>query len=282
MTSHRHFSLGIVLCIALLMAVILLSDGRALMFNLEGLAVVIGGTIGATLISYPREEISVAVKVVINSYRSKVPSEKEIVDSLLDLSMKSRLDGLLALEKQGEHTSFLFLKRALTMLVDGFNLDELREALYTEMHFFRQRRSLHERIFRHMALLAPAFGVAGGVIGLIGMLAGVSNDTSVILHTIPVALTSTLYGILLAYFLCIPIAENLFTRTEQELLIQKLITEGVVLIGQEYNTVRLQTQLQSFITPQLRNVQNKTIHEIHDRYEKIKSGKMVPDSSETL
>lgn len=282
MTSNRHFSLGIVLCIVLLTAVILLSDGRALMFNPEGLAVVMGGTIGATLISYPREEISVAVRVVINSYRSKVPTEKEIVDSLLDLSMKSRLDGLLALEKQGEQTSFLFLKRALTMLVDGFNLDELREALYTEMHFFQQRRSLHERIFRHMALLAPAFGVAGGVIGLIGMLAGVSNDTSVILHTIPVALTSTLYGILLAYFLCIPIAENLFRRTEQELLIQKLITEGVVLIGQEYNTVRLQTQLQSFITPQLRNAQNKTIQEIRDRYEKIKSGKMVTDSSETL
>lgn len=251
------------------------------MFNLEGLAVVLGGTIGATLISYPREEISVAVKVVVNSYRSKVPTEKEVVDSLLDLSMKSRLDGLLALEKQGEHASFLFLKRALSMLVDGFNLEELREALYTEMHFFQQRRALHERIFRHMALLAPAFGVAGGVIGLIGMLAGVGNDTSVILHTIPVALTSTLYGILLAYFVCIPIAENLFTRTQQELLIQKLITEGVVLIGQEYNTLRLQTQLQSFVTPQLRNIQNRSIHDIHSRYEQLKNESLAHESSET-
>lgn len=273
MNSKHHSIIGIVICTLLLIGSMVIGDGRTLMFNLEGLVVVIAGTLGATFISYPANTLRVAMRVAINSYKTKVPSAKEIVDSLLHLSLLSKIDGLLALEEGEERASVLFLKRALSMLVDGFSVDELRDALYTEIHFFQQRRSLQERVFRHMAILAPAFGVAGGVIGLVGMLAGI-GDTGVILRTIPVALTSTLYGIILAYFVCIPIAENIHARTQEELLIHKLIAEGVSLIGQEYNTMRLQTRLQSFITPHERDIQNMSIKEIRDKYEELKNSRL--------
>jgi len=274
MKPHTHSIVGIALCTLLLIGATLIGEGRLMMFNLIGFIVVVAGTLGATFISYPKNELAVAIKVAINSYRSPIPSEQEIVDSLLDLSLQSKLDGLLALEKEGERASVLFLGRALSMLVDGFKGDELRDALYTEIHFFQQRRALHERVFRQMALLAPAFGVAGGVVGLVGMLAGI-GDTGVILKTIPVALTSTLYGIIMAYFLFNPIAENIHGRTQGELLIHKLIAEGVMLIAQEYNTVRLQTRLQSFITPHQRN---KSFHDIRDRYEQLKQARLdAPD-----
>ena len=271
---NKHHSLvGIILCTLLLIGSMLIGDGRTLMFNLEGLVVVIAGTLGATFISYPLNVLKVALRVAINSYRNRVPSGKEVVDSLLNLSLLSKIDGLLALEEGEERASVLFLKRALSMLVDGFSVDELRDALYTEIHFFQQRRSLQERVFRHMAVLAPAFGVAGGVIGLVGMLAGI-GDTGVILHTIPVALTSTLYGIIVAYFLCIPVAENIHAKTQEELLVHKLIAEGVTLIAQEYNTVKLQTRLQSFVTPYERDIQNMSIKEIRDRYEELKAARL--------
>jgi len=273
MKSFNHSLIGIVVCTLLLIGSMLIGDGRTLMFNLEGLVVVIAGTLGAVFISYPYNVLRVATRVAINSYKTKVPSAKEIVDSLLHLSLLSKIDGLLALEQGEDRASILFLKRALSMLVDGFSVDELRDALYTEIHFFQQRRSLQERVFRHMAILAPAFGVAGGVIGLVGMLAGI-GDTGIILRTIPVALTSTLYGILVAYFVCIPIAENIHARTQEELLIHKLIAEGVTLIGQEYNTMRLQTRLQSFITPHERDIQNMSIKEIRDKYEELKNSRL--------
>ena len=273
MKSFNHSLIGIVVCTLLLIGSMLIGDGRTLMFNLEGLVVVIAGTLGAVFISYPYNVLRVATRVAINSYKTKVPSAKEIVDSLLHLSLLSKIDGLLALEQGEDRASILFLKRALSMLVDGFSVDELRDALYTEIHFFQQRRSLQERVFRHMAILAPAFGVAGGVIGLVGMLAGI-GDTGIILRTIPVALTSTLYGILVAYFVCIPIAENIHARTQEELLIHKLIAEGVTLIGQEYNTMRLQTRLQSFITPHERDIQNMSIKDIRDKYEELKNSRL--------
>jgi chemotaxis protein MotA len=273
MKTFNHSIIGIAICTLLLIGSMLIGDGRTLMFNLEGLVVVIAGTLGAVFISYPFQVLRVATRVAINSYKTKVPSAKEIVDSLLHLSLLSKIDGLLALEQGEDRASVLFLKRALSMLVDGFSVDELRDALYTEIHFFQQRRSLQERVFRHMAILAPAFGVAGGVIGLVGMLAGI-GDTGVILRTIPVALTSTLYGILVAYFICIPIAENIHARTQEELLIHKLIAEGVTLIGQEYNTMRLQTRLQSFITPHERDIQNLSIKDIRDKYEELKNSRL--------
>lgn len=273
MNSKQHSLIGIIICTLLLLGSMLIGDGRTLMFNLEGLVVVIAGTLGATFISYPSQVLHVTLRVAVNSYRAKIPSGKEIVDSLLHLSLLSKIDGLLALEEGEERASVLFLKRALSMLVDGFNVDDLRETLYTEIHFFQQRRALQERVFRHMAILAPAFGVAGGVIGLVGMLAGI-GDTGIILHTIPIALTSTLYGIIVAYFICIPIAENIHAKTQEELLIHKLIAEGVSLIGQEYNTVKLQTRLHSFVTPYERDIQHMTIKEIRDRYEELKSARL--------
>lgn len=275
MKTHTHSLWGIALCTILLFSTFFISDGRTMMLNTEGLLVVVGGTIGAMFISYPKKSLVAAFKVAVNSYQSAVPTGEEIVDSLLDLSIKSRLDGLLALEKDGERTSVLFLERALSMLVDGFSLEELRDALHTEISFFQQRRAQHERVFRHMALLAPAFGVAGGVVGLVGMLGGIS-DSAVVLHTIPVALTSTLYGILLAYLLCIPVAENIHAKTQEELLILKLITDGVALIGQEYNTIRLQTRLQAFVTPQQRNIQHKSFSEIRNRYEEMRLSRSRP------
>lgn len=273
MNSKSHSVIGIALCSALLIGATLIGDGRLLMFNLIGFVVVVAGTLGATFISYPKNKIIVAMKVAMNSYRSNLPSEREIVSSLLDLSLQSKLDGLLALEKEGDRASVLFLRRALSMLVDGFKSNELKDALFTEIHFFQQRRMLHERMFRQMAMMAPAFGVAGGCIGLVGMLAGI-GDTGVILKTIPIALTSTLYGIVMAYFLFIPVAENIHNRTQDELLIHKLIAEGVMLIEEECNTVRLQTRLEAFVTPHQREVQRKSFQEIRDRYEQLKKAKL--------
>ena len=271
--NSTHSIWGIAICSILFFSTFFFGHGIGLMFNLVGLVVVVAGTLGATFISYPKNAIKAAVRVAVNSYGTAIPTGEEIVDALLDLSIQSRIEGLIALEKEGERTSVMFLQRALSMLVDGFKQEELRDALYTEVRFFQQRRARHERLFRHMALLAPAFGVAGGVIGLVGMLAGV-GDTGIILQTIPVALTSTLYGIVLAYLFFIPIAENINAKTQEELLILKLITEGVSLIAQEYNTVRLQTRLQSFVTPHARDVQNKSFKEIRNRYDQLKASKL--------
>lgn len=269
MKKSTHFWPGIIFFSLLFFGSFAISDGAHMMVNVIGLVVVMAGTLGAALMSYPGGELVAAYKVAVNSYRTAPVGEKEIVDALLDLSLRSRLDGLLALEEAEDETSVLFLRRALTMMVDGFKVEDVRDSLYTETYFFQQRRNKQERVFRHLARLAPAFGVTGSVIGLIGMLAGI-GDTGVIIQTIPVALTSTLYGIVLANFFLTPLAENIYAKTQDELLIKRLVVEGISLIAQEYNTLKLQTKLESFLTPSVRETQHRSLEDIKQHYAKLR------------
>jgi len=194
-----------------------------------------------------------------------VKEPEEIVEILVDLSVKSRLKGLFSLEEDEETTSMTFLRRALGFLVDGYESDQIRDFLNTEMYHFKIRREQSERVLRTMAEIAPAFGVVGSVVGLISLLQGV-GDASVILATVPIALTSTLYGIVLANLFFLPFAANIRERTDRELLLQKIITDGVLAIESEVNPRPLEMKLKSFLTPSSRHGQLVSLERIQKKF----------------
>lgn len=259
---------GAALCAFVLIGAFLIGDGAHHYLNATGIVIVVAGTVGATLLSFPAALLRSAFRVVWNVYRVEPVTAASIVEALMELAQLSRHDGLLSLQRFEDRTEVSFLKTALEMLVDGYDEREIRDLLQTESTFFARRREEHERVFRHMAQLAPAFGVAGSVVGLIGTLAGL-GETSVILETIPLALTSTLYGVLLGNFVFHPIAESLHSKTAQELFLQQLIVEGVVAVHQERNPSRLERKLLSFLTPAARPRNQQSFDEIRRRYRKL-------------
>ncbi|HIP40075.1 MAG TPA: flagellar motor protein MotA, partial [Desulfocapsa sulfexigens] len=109
------------------------------------------------------------------------------------------------------------------------------------------------------------FGITGSVVGLISMLGGI-GDTSIILQAVPVALTSTLYGIVGANFFFLPFAAFLRERTNQELLLQKIILEGVIAIDSELNPIILKTKLESFVTPSDRQETLVSYQKLKERF----------------
>ncbi|HKJ64978.1 MAG TPA: MotA/TolQ/ExbB proton channel family protein [Desulfopila sp.] len=240
--------LGLILCAGLFLAGFLINGNLSFYFNLSGLLIVIGGTFAAALLSFRWQQLSIAARVIVSSYNKRPKTEKEIVETLLDLAIKSRTRGVLALEEEESETSSIFLRRGLACLVDGYRADQIREILNTEMYFFRLRRDDIERVVKSIADYFPTFGIIGSVVGLITMLSGI-GDTAVILKAIPIALTSTLYGLILSNFVFLPFAANLKERTNHELLLQKIMTEGIIAIDTEVNPVILKTKLDSFLTP---------------------------------
>lgn len=256
--------LSVLVFITIFVASFLFTGNAELFINMLGLVIVLSGTIGAIFLSYHSADIGAALKVARNAYRNDSPTTSEVVDTLIYLSVRSRRKGVIALEDMEDETTLSFLKRAITMLVDGYSVDELRDVLHTEIYYFKQRRTHHERLFRHASRLAPAFGVAGSVIGLIAMLSGI-GDPQTILHSIPIALTSTLYGILLANFIFIPVAENIHSKTEKEIMLQKLVTDAVMAIRQEQNSLRLVKKLESFVTPSARHENQESLEELKER-----------------
>ncbi|HVO66215.1 MAG TPA: MotA/TolQ/ExbB proton channel family protein [Syntrophales bacterium] len=240
--------------------------GTVVYFNIVSFLVVSSGTIGAAFLSFPFERIKNAYRVALNSYKKDtINSPDHVVNILLDISVRSRSNGMLSLEKVEKTTQIKFLKSALGLLVDGYKEDEIRSILHNEMYYFKTRRQHSERVFRTMAVLAPGFGVAGSIIGLIGMLYGV-GDTGVILRTIPIALTSTLYGIVFSYYILVPVGENIHSKTQKELFMQSIMTDGIIEIGKEQNLFKLEKRLSSFLTPSAREGKQESLQELRKRY----------------
>ena len=261
----RKNIIGLILCTALFFLGFIVNGNLSFYFNLSGLLIVLGGTFAAVLLSFRWHQLSIAARVVSASYRSRQKTEKEIVQILVDLSVKSRIEGILSLQDEEKETSMLFLHRALGCLVDGYRVDQIREILNTEMYFFRLRRDDLERVLKSIADYFPTFGIIGSVVGLITMLNGI-GDTAVILKAVPIALTSTLYGLIFSNFFFLPFAANLRERTNQELLLQKIITEGIIAIDSEINPVILKTKLDSFLTPSERVEEFVSYKQIKERF----------------
>ena len=256
---------GLYLCLMLFVFGFMIHGNLGLYFNVAGLLIVLGGTFGATLLNYRFERLLIVSKVLRSAYRTRMKEPEEIVGILVDLSVKSRIKGILALQDDEKEASLLFMREALGYLVDGFKKEHIRDILNSEIYYFRLRRDDCERVLRTMANYAPSFGLVGSVVGLIGMLAGV-GDTETILKTVPIALTSTLYGIVLANFVFIPFAGKLRERTDRELLLQKIIMEGMIAIQSEVSPRVLERKLKSFLTPASRLGRLVSLKKIQKRF----------------
>lgn len=253
------------ICVIIFLAGFLLNGNTGLFFNLSGIAIVLGGTFGAALVSFRVERLVTVYKVLSGSYRRPLKKESEIIEIMVDLAVKRKLKGLLSLEEDEEEATMLLLRRALGYLVDGYPADQIRDLLGTEINFFKLRRDDSERVLRTLAEICPSFGVVGSVVGLIAMLGGI-DDTSVILKSVPVALTSTLYGVVFANFLFLPFAANIRERTNHELLLGKIIIEGVVAISSELHPRTLEYKLKSFLTPSSRQGRLVSLERIRKRF----------------
>jgi chemotaxis protein MotA len=275
---NKHSWIAIVLFAGVFVASFFMQGHGALFLNGVSLLVVTCGTLGAICLCYPSGDLLAAVRVTRNLYRNPPPSSEEVIDTLMRIAIYSRGKSVFALESVGHSSTISFLKRALGLLVDGLKDDELTGILQGEMQHFRQRRLQVERMFRQAALLAPAFGVAGSVIGMINMLAGIS-DPDVILTAIPVALTSPLYGIVLANAVFFPIAEGIHAKTQKELLIHRLITDGVATIQREQNPQRLAIKLESFLTPAARAHEQRSLDEIRERLRALREARIAPSAA---
>ena len=262
--KHKNL-IGIILSTSLFFAGFIICGNLSLYFNLSGWLVVFGGTVAAALVGFKAEQLENVAKVLVTAYRKPITKESEIINILIDLSIRSRIEGILTLQSLENETTILFLRRALGCLVDGYKIDQIRDILNTEMYFFRLRREDSERVIRAIADYLPAFGMMGSVVGLIAMLGGI-GDTAIILQAIPVALTSTLYGLIFSTFFFLPFAATIKERTNHELLLQKIIMEGVIAISSELNPVILKTKLESFLTPSERETQLVSYAKLKERF----------------
>lgn len=243
--------LGVISAFGLVVMAIFMGGGLMLFVNVPSALIVIGGTLGTTMINYPLGDILRVMSVVKNALFSNSVAIAELIGKFVDFANKSRKEGILALESEIKKIDEEFLKKGIQLSIDGLEPQEIREILETEVDFIRSRHELGAEIFTTMGTFAPALGMIGTLIGLVQMLQTM-DDPSSIGPAMAVALLTTFYGSMMANLVCIPIAGKLKTRSKEEVLTKELIIRGIISLSNGDNPRILEQKLKAFVPPNQR------------------------------
>jgi chemotaxis protein MotA len=243
--------LGIVSAFGLVLIAIFMGSGLSLFINIPSLMIVVGGTLGATMINYPLKDVLGVIKVVKNAIFAKNTAVQDLIKQFITFAQKSRKEGILSLEGEIKNLNDEFLKKGIQLSIDGLEPQEIRSIMETELDFLRARHQLGAEIFTTMGTFAPALGMIGTLIGLVQMLQTM-DDPSTIGPSMAVALLTTFYGSIMANIICMPIAGKLRTRSKEEGLIKEMTIEGVISLSNGDNPRIIEQKLYAFIPPSMR------------------------------
>ncbi len=242
---------GIVSAFGLVLAAIFMGGGLGLFINIPSLLIVVGGTIGTTMINYPLKDVIGVLSVVKNAFFAQKSDANQLVKRLMAFSSKSRKEGILALESEIKDIDDTFLSKGVQLSIDGLEPAEISNLLEIEIDFIRSRHQLGADVFTTMGTYAPAMGMIGTLIGLVQMLQSM-DDPSSIGPAMAVALLTTFYGSVMANIVCMPIAGKLRTRSKEEMLVKEMTITGVISLSNGDNPRILEQKLNAFISPKER------------------------------
>jgi chemotaxis protein MotA len=242
--------IGFVLGFGLIVGSIMINGSIGSFIDIPSLLIVGGGTIATTLVMERMERVLGAFGVAMNAIRSDVGGDTaDVIKRIVELSAIARREGVLALEK--EEISDGFLAKGIRMAVDGMPEEDITNTLTAELVAMKQRHSRGQKTFKFMAGTAPSMGMIGTLIGLVQMLQAL-DDPSSIGPAMAVALLTTMYGAVIAFVVCNPLAEKLGLRSKEESARMIVVIEGVQSIVKGQNAGIIRDKLEARLSPSAR------------------------------
>lgn len=202
-------------------------------------AIVLGGTIGALMISFPASQFTKVGKHMKIIFMPTEYNPKIYIDRLIELAKKARINGLLSLEEDAAEINDAFMKNSIQMIVDSVDPEKVKLQMDSWLDDMDERHYQERSLYDTGAALGPAFGMIGTLIGLINMMKTLSDIDSVG-PNMAVALITTFYGSLLSNVIFMPISNKLRVRHDEEFLCKRIISEGVQAIqaGENPNLIK--------------------------------------------
>jgi len=240
--------IGIVLIMALLMGAMSMGVGVGAYIDIPSVLIVIGGSIGALMISFKPAQMKLFTKVFMIAVKPPEEDKAELIKKLVEFATKARKDGILALEGDVNNEENEFLKKGLSMAIDGSEPDTIRDLLEIDMEQTSTRHKIFGSIFSQWAGLAGAMGMVGTLIGLVAMLLNMA-DPSAIGPSMAVALLTTMYGAIIGNVLGTPISTILGLRNEDEVLLREMILSGIMSIQSGDAPRVLEAKLLAYLAP---------------------------------
>jgi|YNPNPStandDraft_1061719.scaffolds.fasta_scaffold01612_7 chemotaxis protein MotA len=223
------------------------------LLNIPAAVLVIGGTMGATIFSYPLEQLKKIPLLVKKALFAEPVDMVGTVNTIINLARKARREGILVLEQETRTLENRFLSTGIQLVVDGLPPEAVRETLENEIAALQERHKAGESIFMSMGGYSPTLGVIGTVAGLVHMLSNLS-DPGKMGPAIANAFIATLYGVSLANLLYLPIANKLKVRSQEEVALYTLMLEGILSIQAGDNPRVVESKIISYLPPKERTV----------------------------
>lgn len=244
--------IGLLLAWGALIGALLMEGGDVQsLVNLPAALLVFGGTLGAATISFKTHQILGIPGILAKAFTEKTQDLAVVIAILVRFAERARREGLLVLEEEANRIDDEFLQRGIRLAVDGTDPELLRDILTTEIHFLQSRHRVGESIFTTLGGFAPTLGIIGTVMGLIHMLANLS-DPAKMGPLIAGAFIATLYGVSSANLIFLPIGNKLKARSAEEVLIREAMVEGILAIQAGDNPRIVEEKLKAFLAPRLR------------------------------
>lgn len=218
------------------------------LFSLPAMLLVIGGTIGAAVAGGTMSDTKAAIAGAKRAFTWKPQPAGDLVPVIVQLAGKARREGLLTLEDAVGDVDDDFLKRGISLAVDGTDPEELREIMECELLAKKASDKSAGKFFVDMGGYSPTIGIIGTVIGLVHVLGNLSTPES-LGHLIAGAFVATLWGVMSANVMWLPMGNKLKRLSEIECAQMELVIAGIINIQAGANPRLVAQKLRSLLPP---------------------------------
>jgi len=208
--------------------------------------IVFGGTLGAVMLQFPLPVVMQAVRRLRSVFSNPINNPQTTIRRLVKFAQKARREGIVSLDSDLPGIEDPFLKKSLTLAVDGTEPDELRKIMELELNNQAEYEEQVPQVFESAGGFAPTIGIIGAVLGLIQVMQHLDKIDEVG-RGIAVAFVATIYGVGSANLIYLPVSGKMKLRIREEQIIREMTLEGVASILEGMNPHMLETKLLSFL-----------------------------------
>ncbi|MBL0160969.1 MAG: flagellar motor protein [Bryobacterales bacterium] len=249
---------GLLLAVGGILGGYYLEHGRAGdLMGASAALIVLGGSLGATLVANPLSLVRRAVRLTGSLLREPADDSAALLETIVDFATRARKAGIVALEQEAMEVEDAFLRKSLTLAVDGVDLQEIRSSMELDMDVVERRWEDAAKVYESAGGFAPTIGIIGAVLGLITVMGDLS-DISKVGKGIAAAFVATIYGVGSANLLFLPAGHKLRLRAAAARERQELILEGVCSIAEGLNPKMIRSKLEAYLPARPGPVEKRT------------------------
>ncbi|PKO03618.1 MAG: motility protein A [Chloroflexi bacterium HGW-Chloroflexi-5] len=242
--------IGLVIGFGTVVVVLILDGGHfGDLFSVpQSIFLIFSGSMSATAISVGTKVFKTLPKLLTATFFQHKSDPSEAIELLTRMADKARREGLLALEEESKKIKDPFLQKGIMLVVDGVDPAQVRSILETNIENLEERHKKGATLFINAGGFSPTFGIIGTVMGLMHALK-LLDDPKKLAEAIAGAFLATLWGLLWANLIFLPLGNKLKAKSQEEVHYRYLLTEGILALQAGENPRIVREKLNAFLAP---------------------------------